>query len=1128
MGIRRRRGKRRVTSLSELYELEYVKREKKKKFKQLMFHSKKGEAEGEAELEMEREGKGEVEKEGKLDSVRESRHEDHTNQILQGEYSKLKAQEYGEKDTELPSDKEEKNKTNYVTFLQILKKKKGEIVGDQYNEKIDNRESDICEPSECATLNTQKKKDEERDGGGKWIEEKPLDRTSEHSGRCLLKNLDDIYMSVLVKNIKMQSENFIKLINAGDTEKKEDTQVSAKGSNGNKGMASPRLVTFPSYLARYRADNIYRGYTNESYKLSENKMDYYFTFCQNVEERFIEQFCKRKLGKQKEKEENTERKKETIENAYITSNLFLTTNIFKAKEVGSNLNGDKKLSNHRSYDYGDVDVDEVEDEDKDDDCNGDNRVANAGERQFFRGVNVKPFFFSDYLEKNCITYYLINVLDTQPRCLLNEDNPYNVYERIMQNLRSYMSAFKHPLAYFSSAIYTFLQDYYCIGAGLATHRKEAKRVHCHNLSDNAEISEHSERGESSEHSERGESSEHNDRGESSEHNERGESSEHNERGESSEHNERGESGKCGESSKCGDSMKDLCNLAPRRSLEGTTFEGRRRRRGENIHDMSSILGSNELRSYFHYINAYVDVLYSNQNVLNCHFVRLLNSVHYLNHLKKKRKRKKYIRKKIEKLEKEQQVERENVQVKEEYCDESLAKPKILILCAFRYIAKEYVDFILHLLTPTEIKKKKKFISEYDITTEEKKKMKNIYAKKKRTLDYINIYRGNNDDCFRLGIKLLDDEKKIELYSPFFDSDILICSPLGLEIVINERKERSEDIFVNREEYSMDENESADDNNVISSSWKKKKNNNPNHHNKMHKQGKEEKQKKKKMNEYDFLSSIEILIIDQIDIILMQNLLTLKNVLNFINKPLIRWGNININRIPKYVINGYVKNYRQTIITSSVLDTNFISLIQTTHNYRSYLKLFVKNEDYSILINIKKNFNVNQYFKKIDCDHFLKIEDSIINFFSKNVMEILVNIKQLIIFLPTYIEYLRLYELLRKNDISFKGVNEYTNEKKLLKIQKLFKLGRINILLITGRLIFYERCTFKGAHHIIFFSPPKFLFMYFELIKNLHGSLNSSSICYYTKYHTYELERIVGQKKTMHLMREKPGKITLFR
>lgn len=46
--------------------------------------------------------------------------------------------------------------------------------------------------------------------------------------------------------------------------------------------------------------------------------------------------------------------------------------------------------------------------------------------------------------------------------------------------------------------------------------------------------------------------------------------------------------------------------------------------------------------------------------------------------------------------------------------------------------------------------------------------------------------GNVDDCFRLGIGLA--KKCLKLYSTFSESDILICSPLGLKMLIGEENE----------------------------------------------------------------------------------------------------------------------------------------------------------------------------------------------------------------------------------------------------------------------------------------------------------------------------------------------------
>ncbi|CRG94109.1 conserved protein, unknown function [Plasmodium gallinaceum] len=1002
---RNKRKCKKISTLNELYELEFVKKEEKK-LKKLNFYNKK-------ENDLINQININDKKENKVKG------------ILLREYEKLKESEKLQK-CEVP---EEKKKKTYEEFLKILKLKKKEILNYNLSNEINNM--GCCVSSDDSSGFSNKDEKIEKESTQEKIEREQNE--NENSKDNILKNSDEIYMFSLIKNIKNQN-NYLKISNEdinnnkvhnidkivynennninifnNDNENLDRSSIKCginflKSSIDNGNNISNKIrnnvnninsYIINSYCNTYNVNSIYNNYNNETYKIFENKMDYYFTFCQNIDERFIEEFYKKKLNKVTKNDEEHKNKNKSIEDVYVSSNLFLETNIFKKKE------------------------------------NSENEYS----KQFFSNIEIRPHFFCNYFEKNYITYYLMNILDTQPKCVLDEENFYNIDKNIIFNLKRYLSNFKHPISYFNNRIYTYIEDYYNIKIRKIMNNEKVKQENRdeNQMSDNVEM------------------------------------------------------------------MEEKINVKVKKKKK------------EFFRDVSGIIENEELKSYFHYINSYVDILYANKNVLNSHFIRLLNSIHILNHLKKKKKRRKFINKKIENIEKVEQIEKENIEIKEEFCDESLARPKILILCSFRYITKEYVDLISNLLTLTEIKNKNKFLNEYDITKDEKKKMKEIYSKKKKTLDYINLYRGNNDDCFRCGIKLLENEKKIQLYSPFYDSDILICSPLGLDIIIKESKGEEETDIENEssDNYELDENISEKNKNKKSQKPKKKNNNS-----------------KKKLYEYDFLSAIEILIIDQVDTILMQNFLILKNVLNFINKPLLRWGNANINRIPKYIINGFLKNYRQTIISSSFLDTNFISLIQSANNYRTYLKLFIKSGD-DILMHIR-DFNINQYFKKIECDNILKIEDNILDFFTTNVIDILSGIKQLIIFLPTYIEYIRMYEILKKNDITFKGVNEYTSEKKRIKILKLFKFRRINILLITGRLIFYERCTFKGANHIIFFSPPKFLFMYYELIKDLNKNSNSSSLCYYTKYHTYELERIVGHKRALQLIKENNGKITLFK
>ena len=49
------------------------------------------------------------------------------------------------------------------------------------------------------------------------------------------------------------------------------------------------------------------------------------------------------------------------------------------------------------------------------------------------------------------------------------------------------------------------------------------------------------------------------------------------------------------------------------------------------------------------------------------------------------------------------------------------------------------------------------------------------------VDYQALFAGNNDDCFRIGIKF--SRKQMKIYSSFYGSDMLIASPLGLRMII---------------------------------------------------------------------------------------------------------------------------------------------------------------------------------------------------------------------------------------------------------------------------------------------------------------------------------------------------------
>ena len=126
-------------------------------------------------------------------------------------------------------------------------------------------------------------------------------------------------------------------------------------------------------------------------------------------------------------------------------------------------------------------------------------------------------------------------------------------------------------------------------------------------------------------------------------------------------------------------------------------------------------------------------------------------------------------------------------------------------------------------------------------------------------------------------------KAVRLYAPFYSSDIIIASPLGLRKII----------------------------------------------------GTEDDSRK----EYDFLSSIELCIVDHADYILMQNWMHLNHVMAHINLQPKEAHDCDFSRVRLWAAEGKAKHYRQTIVFSHSENDLFGALLkQHGHNYRGRVEL----------------------------------------------------------------------------------------------------------------------------------------------------------------------------------------------
>ena len=164
---------------------------------------------------------------------------------------------------------------------------------------------------------------------------------------------------------------------------------------------------------------------------------------------------------------------------------------------------------------------------------------------------------------------------------------------------------------------------------------------------------------------------------------------------------------------------------------------------------------------------------------------------------------------------------------EDVQDQGFTRPSILILLPFRSSAFRWFESLTaHTRPPSfQIENMTRFRKEFGLPDGVVDKFASAepdaYPR-----DHVEIFEGNSDDDFRVGLKLT--RKSVRLFTEFYGSDIIIASPLGLRMSIEKEKYV---VFCGFSPYT-----------IISDVGRN----------------------------FDFLSSIEILVADQLDSLTMQN------------------------------------------------------------------------------------------------------------------------------------------------------------------------------------------------------------------------------------------------------------------
>jgi hypothetical protein len=95
-------------------------------------------------------------------------------------------------------------------------------------------------------------------------------------------------------------------------------------------------------------------------------------------------------------------------------------------------------------------------------------------------------------------------------------------------------------------------------------------------------------------------------------------------------------------------------------------------------------------------------------------------------------------------------------------------------------------------------------------------------------------------------------------------------------------------------------------------------------------------------------------------------------------------------------------------------------------------------------------------------------------------------------------------------------------RQLKEILRNFRENISRVIVVSERLLWYQRIRISGGKHVLFYGAPKTASIYEDILADISDPSRCNSVCMYTNDDALEIERIVGTKNIEKLIVADPN------